>query len=420
MINRKSQAAQATLQPVALPAIPAISAPGWSRYTIAIVLIAAWIAVLLRASFYLPIQAASWLTFLALFITPGYLLGDMITRTLDLDWLERLALAFPLGIACMSLPGLAALLQHWTMSQLALGWVGITAPVVVIWIAFTFWIALRRLAGVPSGRWTLGEIALLLLIGAAFVLAVPILNLYKIDGDAYAVGSFAADALAGLPLNAAEPIFGTTIGPGVRMAFNQTLPMAYLWSYWSGIDAVTLTALASRSMVALWAIFASYTLGKAAGADIPHSDNGRRLGLLTAGIQLLIYMAAPFLRGDNVSLFFFERVTADKFMVPVTMLPVAFAFAMRFLRSGGVALLLGRGDHDLCGFGHPSADCGDVGLGVGCVRLDPLSAGLAQPGGDLAHRSHVDADYRSDVFAAGAAGAVAYRRAVGGFLSKHI
>ena len=49
-----------------------------------------------------------------------------------------------------------------------------------------------------------------------------------IRDSAYAVASFSADALAGLPLNATEPIFGTDLGPGVRMLFNQTLPLGWL------------------------------------------------------------------------------------------------------------------------------------------------------------------------------------------------
>src|SRR5690606_12862787 len=102
---------------------------------------------------------------------------------------------------------------------------------------------------------------------------------------------------------------------------------SYLWSHFSGIDPITLTAVASRSMLALWALFASYTLGKAAGG-------GRRFGLFLAAIQFLIYLAAPFIRGDNASLVYFERTNADKFMVPITMLPVAFAFAIHFVRTG--------------------------------------------------------------------------------------
>lgn len=306
--------------------------------SIAAGLIGVWLLVLAGVPAFLPTQPASWLTLLALLIAPGYLLGDIVTSRLRLDWLERLALAFPLGVVVLVVPGLVALLRHWTIDALVVGWIAASAGVVVLWLLRV--VVLRPLAGFfdnlltplatdddAEDGWAIDEIAMLVALLLVFALLIPLLTLYKIDGDAYAVSTFAADALAGRPLNATEPLFGTSLGPGVRMLFNQSLPMAYLWSYLSGIDPITLTATASRAMIALWALFAAYTLGKAAG-------DSRRLGLLVASVQLLIYLAAPFLRGDNVSLFFFERTSADKFMVPATMLPVVFAFALRFVRDG--------------------------------------------------------------------------------------
>lgn len=305
--------------------------PGWPRRLLSVGLIGAWLAVLLGLPASLEVQPASWLTFIALLITPGYLLAELITWRLNLDALERLALAFPLGIAVLAGPGIVAMLAHLTLAQLSSGWIIASALVVLAWLIHGFWLrAPARLSGAADlprhDPWAVDEILLLLLLIAAFIFILPSLFLPKIDGDAYAVNAFVADALAGLPLNATEPLFGTDLGPGVRMVFNQSLPMFYLWSYLSTIDPNDLTAAASRAMLALWAILASYTLGKAAG--------GRRLGLLTASIQLLIYMAAPFLRSDNASLFFFERTNADKFMVPVIMLPVVFALTLRFLAAG--------------------------------------------------------------------------------------
>jgi hypothetical protein len=81
-------------------------------------------------------------------------------------------------------------------------------------------------------------------------------------------------------------------------------------------------------MLALWAILAAYMLGKAGGGG------SRRVGFLTASIQLLVYMAAPFIRADHVGIFFFERTNADKFTVTVTMLPVVAALAIRYTGSG--------------------------------------------------------------------------------------
>jgi tetratricopeptide (TPR) repeat protein len=312
----------------------AIKMAGWSAYLLPMSLIAIWLVVILGGAAFLPLQLASWLTFMALFITPGYLLADIIAWRLKLDWIERLALAFPLGVSIMAVPGIIALLQHLTITQLTAAWMFAASLMLILWSlnhvgrrVLPTLFANAEHQGQPSA-WALDEILLLLLLTAAFVAILPTLTLYKIDGDAYAVSSFSADALAGLPLNATEPLFGTALGPGVRMVFNQALPMSYLWSYLAHIDPITLTATASRAMLALWAILASYAFGKAAGAG------SRRFGLYTASIQLLIYLAAPFVRGDNVSLFFFERINADKFMVPVTMLPVVFAFSIRFIRQG--------------------------------------------------------------------------------------
>jgi tetratricopeptide (TPR) repeat protein len=294
----------------------------------------AWFLVVIGLPSHLPLQVASWLTFVALLITPGYLLADIITWRMGIDWVERLALAFPLGVAILAVPGTVSLLLHATITQLTTAWMMTTALMLTVWLIHLIWVRtlnrlfVKRTRLAPRTPWTLDEIIMLFLLGVAFIAILPTLSLYKIDGDAYAVNSFVADALAGLPLNASEPLFGTGLGAIVRMVFNQSMPMLYLWSHLADIDPITHTATASRAMIALWAIMASYTLGKAAGGG------SRRFGLFTACIQLLIYLAAPFVRGDNVSLFFFERINADKFMVPVTMLPVVFAFCIRYVRDG--------------------------------------------------------------------------------------
>ncbi|MCX6043752.1 MAG: tetratricopeptide repeat protein, partial [Chloroflexi bacterium] len=342
-LNRSiSPSTPASIQPnwrerMALPTIP------WPRHLWSIGFIGLWLAVLLGLPTLfaghmtagipetLGVQIASWVTFLAVFITPGWLIAEILTWHLDLDWLERLALAFPLGVAVMAVPGMAALLLHITLAQLNLLWITSSAIVVVAWLIH---LVLRRSAPAQSTRWTMDEVILAVLLLAAFVYLLPALNAYKIDGDAYAVATFAADALAGLPLNAREPLFGTDLGPGVRMAFNQSLSMSYLWSYLGHIDPIALTATASRSMVALWIMLSAYALGKTAGISSFGRAHGRRFGLFMAWLQTIIFIAAPFLRGDNVSLFFFERTTADKFMVPMTMLPVGFAFTMRYLADG--------------------------------------------------------------------------------------
>ena len=298
------------------------------QYLPAFILGLVWFLVIVGAPHYLPLQLASTLTFIALLIAPGYFLTDIITWRLNLDWFERLALAMPLGLTIVAVPGVIALLLHTTVSQLIAGWIIFSALIIAVWFIQSWY----RPSSSRSGRgwqpaWSIDEKLLLAFVSLTFLLSWSSLSRYKIDGDAYALSSFAADAMANLPLNASEPLFGTSLGPGVRAVFNQSLPMMYLWSALGNIDPVTLTAAASRNIIALWIVLAIYTLGKA-------TFNSRRFGLYATAIQMLIYLAAPFWRGDNVSLFFFERNNADKFMVLATMLPVVFAFAIQYVRFG--------------------------------------------------------------------------------------
>lgn len=295
-------------------------------------LIVVWLVVVLGLPSHLPIQVASWLTFLALLIAPGYCLGDMITWRLDLDWIEKLALALPLSVVVIALPGMISMLAHLTVYQLTAGWQFVSWLLLLVW-AFHVWRVQRQIprSGSP---WTWDQVIMLLLLIAAFVYIFPTLCLYKIDGDAYTFIAFARDALSGAPMNVNEPLFGTELGPGVRMVFNQMFPVSVLWSHLSAIDRVDLSATANRSMIALWAMIAAYTLGKAAG------KGDRRFGLFTALVQMLIYMSALFLHSDSVSSFFFERINTDKFTVPVTMLPVVFAFTFRYLEKGRIEVWL--------------------------------------------------------------------------------
>ena len=313
--------------------LPPIAIPDWPRHLLTLGLIVVWLTVIFGLPAQLSPQVASWLAFMALMVLPGYLLADIVGWRLKLDWLEQLALAFPLSVAVLALPGTIVLLRHLTIDELYQGWIIAVNVVLTGWLIHSAWTRFPALYEHASWRpaqpaWRVDEVVLLVLLAALFIAILPLLSLAKIDGDAYAVNSFAADALAGLPLNAAEPIFGTELGPGVRMIFNQALTMSYLWSHLAGLDANTLVATASRPMLALWAMLAAYTLGKAAGAG------SRRLGLFVVATQMLIYLSAPFLRGDHVSLFFFERINADKFMVPVIILPLVFALAIRFIREG--------------------------------------------------------------------------------------
>jgi tetratricopeptide (TPR) repeat protein len=280
----------------------------------------------------LDLQVGSWLFWLGLLIMPGYLVADMVTWQLDLDWIERLALAFPLGITAMAPVGETVILAHFNVQVLAVGWVLTAAVILAAWI----FLRLRRGTGPASDRtpWHWDEGVLLLLLIGAFVYSYSVLTANKIDGDLYTFLAYASTPLTGAPINATEPLFNTTLGPGIRLVFHMFVPLWTMWNYWLHLDLVTFTGEASRAAFAVWMILSAYMLGKSAGKT-------RRFGMLVASVQMLIFLAAPFFRDDNVRIFFLTRTNADKFTVSFTMLTVVYACAIRYLRDGRRGAWLG-------------------------------------------------------------------------------
>ena len=84
MANVERQAPGLAMDPLPSAGLPGLGA-SLAGLSIALGLIAAFLAVGFGLPAQLPLQAASWLTFLAVVVTPGYLLGELVTWRLDLD-----------------------------------------------------------------------------------------------------------------------------------------------------------------------------------------------------------------------------------------------------------------------------------------------------------------------------------------------
>jgi tetratricopeptide (TPR) repeat protein len=274
----------------------------------------------------IPMQVASWLAFIGILIIPGYLLTSIFSYYHPFEFLERLALSLPIGLAAFSIPGLIVMVLHRAYSELLLSWLVTTALIFLASLIFQF--AKRKSAFPKIKAWTVDEIVLVIILASAFIAVLPILNSLSVDGDLLTYISSLADNVAGKPFALVDPMFGTNLTPGLRMMFNQLIPLMTLWARLSKIDALNLSVYASRSMFALWGLLAVFFLGKAVG------NGNRRIGLLAACVQMLIYLAAPFFKSSNDSTFYFLRTNADKFTVTITMLPTAFGLAIYYIRHG--------------------------------------------------------------------------------------
>src|SRR5258708_9707416 len=207
-------------RPASLRSIFGVSDIG-GRFVSAI-LIGLFIICLIRPTG-LDLQVGSWLFWLGFLIMPGYLLADILTWQLDLDWIERLALAFPLGIAAMAPIGETVILAHLDVHVLAVGWVLSAMVVPAVWI----FLSLRRSYGPACDRspWHWDEAVMLLLLVGGFVYSFSLLTANIIDGDLYSFLAYISSPLTGTPINATEPLFTTTLGPGIRLTFHMFIPL---------------------------------------------------------------------------------------------------------------------------------------------------------------------------------------------------
>ena len=157
----------------------------WPVFTIALILI--WLMVSLGVPVLLPLFLASVLTFVGVFIAPGFLLADMIGWRLGLDKMEHLALSLPAGIVVLAVPGMTALLLHWSLTALAFGWFATSAVVVLVWMfgrsKVGFFGRLFKESDSmpvrPSKSWAIDEVLLLVFLVGLFVFIFPALSLYK-------------------------------------------------------------------------------------------------------------------------------------------------------------------------------------------------------------------------------------------------
>jgi len=274
----------------------------------------------------IPMQAASWWVFLAILILPGYLLTSIFRFFHPLEFLERLALSLPVGMAAFSLPGLFVMVLHRTYMDLLIGWLATTTIIIVACLLFQF--ANWKIKLPKIEPWTVDELVLVGLLVIAFFTLLPILTSASIDGDLITYMSLVNDGFSGKPFGLDDPMFGSSLTPGLRVMFNQFIPLLTLWAQLSNITPIDLGIYASRSMFALWGLLAVFFLGKAAG------NGSRRSGLVAACIQMLVYLAAPFFKFMNDSTFFLLRTNADKFTVTLTMLPIAFGLVIHYIREG--------------------------------------------------------------------------------------
>lgn len=169
-------------------------------------------------------------------------------------------------------------------------------------------------------HWRIEGALLLLCLLAAFLVARGVR-----DGDDWMYLQIIQQMMASDPFQIRA---ASEVRYSIRFAAHVWLfAQAYL-GQWLNADVVWLARELLPTLLAPLSLISFFTWGK----TFFHSA---RAALLAVVIQFLIY--ATFARGDAWGLGFFGRAAQDKFLVWLVLLPLAFAFAWRFLRDGKFA-----------------------------------------------------------------------------------
>lgn len=253
-----------------------------------------------------------------LLVYPGYLLEQLLFAAREISF-TRLPIFFAFSLALWALPATA--LQVVGASWFAFRVVFVTA----LWLlTFAVYVARQRRAPPPStarvdwrAHWRIEGALLLLCLLAAFLVARGVR-----DGDDWMYLQIVQQLMASDPFQIRA---ASEVRYSIRFAAHVWLfAQAYL-GQWLNADVVWLARELLPTLLAPLSLISFFAWGKT-------FFQSARAALLAVVIQFLIY--ATFARGDAWGLGFFGRAAQDKFLVWLVLLPLAFAFAWRFLRDG--------------------------------------------------------------------------------------
>jgi hypothetical protein len=274
----------------------------------------------------LPGYPAALLVFLSMIVLPGLLLHEALLPRSRADIIERLALAFPLGLAIAAPAGLLALLLNLSLdaflrlhiviaSLVAAGSVFVAPPAARVWLS-------RTVKG-----WNGAMLVLLLFLAVAIggILSSPSWGGGRLARtfDEWRYMTYVNSYLHHDHIDALKPV-GVGEAAYPRMEINAWVVFQAGVARAAGVSAESVVMDDLTPVLIVFALMATYTLAKGL-------FRSRTIALLAVAIQLgyaLIDMSHD--EGLGASLLF--RMSEDKMVGTYILFPLGLLFVSRFFR----------------------------------------------------------------------------------------
>lgn len=272
----------------------------------------------------LPAYPATVAAFLIVVVVPGAVLQAVLLQGSNTGPLERLAIALPLGLGVVAIPGLLVLERHTDLQEFAVLHAFFAA--LVCGVSMLFW--RRELQDEPGaesggpGRFLLFAVLLVVVAG---IVTTPLWAKGRIaaDFDDWTYFAYANDYIESDEINAVEPFLGTEDSVNPRMRSNVWVLMQAQVADVAGVPVSDAVLEYLRPLLTVFAVLATFALTRALFKNTT-------VALLAACFQLgyaFIDLSAHEGMGRNLLI----RISEDKMIGAFLIFPVALIFLMRYI-----------------------------------------------------------------------------------------
>ena len=274
----------------------------------------------------LPAYPATVAAFLIVVLLPGAVLQAVLLQGSGLGPLERLAIALPLGLGVIAIPGLLVLERHTDLQEFAL-FHAIFATL-ACGGSMLFWRGRQQdEPGAESGgpgRFLLFGVLLVVVTG---ILTTPLWAEGRIsaDFDDWTYFAYANDYVESQEINAAEPFLGTGDSVNPRMRSNVWVLMQAQIADLAGVPVSDAVLEYLRPLLTVFAVLATFAFARTLFKNTT-------VALLAACFQLgyaFIDLSAHEGMGRNLLI----RISEDKMIGAFLIFPIALVFLTRYIDS---------------------------------------------------------------------------------------
>jgi tetratricopeptide (TPR) repeat protein len=257
---------------------------------------------------------ATAVSFVSIFVLPGFLLSDLVFGRREMSWLERLPVSFVLGMGTLSLPGLLLLILHSNLDVLS--WISVAINVILGGLGILHW--KKNARDINAAQDTLDDHLNFSLLSAFLLSIAVVIYLFFSTVSTWTSGDT-------WYLWYIRQYLDTPRFADVDLRASWWVLQAFMDKV-AGVEPIDMFSFYLPPLLLLVSLLAFYSLAK-------ELFKNRNAALLATLLQMLYYVSSIGSH-DWIGRGFFDRIVEDKFLIWLILLPVVVLFMLKYLSIG--------------------------------------------------------------------------------------